>query len=93
MYVQMDNTCRDNKNKYMLTFAALLVQLGIFEKVFMIINWFSAYIHYLCPYIQQVKLGFLPVGHTHEDIDQRFSCISRKLNHRNALTIPGMMLN
>lgn len=34
-------------------------------------------------------MGFLPVGHTHEDIDQLFSCISRQLKHRSALTIPG----
>ena len=33
LYLQMDNTCRDNKNKYTLTFAALLVQLNIFQKV------------------------------------------------------------
>ena len=33
LMIQMDNTCRDNKNKYMLTFAALLVELGIFRKV------------------------------------------------------------
>ena len=39
--------------------------------------------------IMQVKAGFLPVGHTHEDIDQLFSCISRKLKHSNVLTIPG----
>lgn len=32
VYIQMDNTCRDNKNKYILTFASLLVQLGIFRK-------------------------------------------------------------
>jgi hypothetical protein len=37
----------------------------------------------------QVKFGFLPVGHTHEDVDQSFSCISRRLKHRNALTIQG----
>lgn len=29
----MDNTCRDNKNKYVLTFAAILVEFGIFRKV------------------------------------------------------------
>lgn len=33
LYIQMDNTCRDNKNKYTLTFAAILVELGIFKKV------------------------------------------------------------
>jgi len=33
LYIQMDNTCRDNKNKYTLTFATLLVELGIFKKV------------------------------------------------------------
>ena len=40
----------------------------------------------------QVKIGFLPVGHTHEDIDQLFSCISRRLKHRNAMTIPGKVI-
>ncbi len=40
----------------------------------------------------QVKIGFLPVGHTHEDIDQLFSCISRRLKHTNVLTIPGTYL-
>lgn len=38
-------------------------------------------------------MGFLPVGHTHEDIDQVFSCVSRHLKHRNALTIPGIVLD
>lgn len=33
LYLQMDNTCRENKNKYVLTFCALLVQLQIFQKV------------------------------------------------------------
>ena len=33
----------------------------------------------------QVMMGFLPVGHTHEDIDQLFSCVSRKLKHCAAL--------
>ena len=39
-----------------------------------------------------MEFGFLPVGHTHEDIDQLFSCISRQLKHRNALTVPGMYI-
>ena len=33
LYLQMDNTCRENKNKYVLTFCAILVHLNIFEKV------------------------------------------------------------
>lgn len=33
LYIQMDNTCRENKNKYVLTFCAILVELQIFRKV------------------------------------------------------------
>lgn len=33
LYLQMDNTCRENKNKYILTFCAILVHLDIFQKV------------------------------------------------------------
>ena len=83
----MDNACRDNKNKYVLTFFSLLVELGIFKKVKR-----GCKIVSICKYISnyiQVKIGFLPVGHTHEDIDQLFSCVSRHLKRRNALTVPG----
>lgn len=37
-----------------------------------------------------MKFGFLPVGHTHEDV---VSCISRHLKHRNALTVPGTYMS
>ena len=30
------------------------------------------------------------VGHTHEDIDQRFSMISKELHKQNAYTLPEM---
>ena len=33
MYLQMDNCWRENKNRYVFCFLALLVELGIFEKV------------------------------------------------------------
>ena len=34
-------------------------------------------------YFQEVQLCFLIVGHTHEDIDQRFSIISNTLKRTN----------
>ena len=34
LYIQMDNTSRENKNKYVLSFCAILVELRIFKKVF-----------------------------------------------------------
>ena len=40
---------------------------------------------------QTVKMGFLMVGHTHEDIDQVFSVISRELKSRYVLTMPDMI--
>lgn len=33
LYTQMDNTCRENKNKFVLGFCAILVELRIFQKV------------------------------------------------------------
>ena len=33
LYLQMDNTSRENKNKYVLGFCAILVQLKNFKKV------------------------------------------------------------
>lgn len=69
LFLQLDNCFRENKNKYVLSFVSLLVELKIFKE---------AYIH------------FLPVGHTHEDVDQMFSCVARQLKSRNALTLPDL---
>ena len=33
LYLQLDNTSRENKNKFILAFCAILVQFGIFKKV------------------------------------------------------------
>ncbi len=35
----------------------------------------------------QIKLSYLPVGHTHEDIDQLFSVISRILKNKDVLSL------
>jgi len=35
----------------------------------------------------KVKLGFLVVGHTHEDINQMFSCMARRLLKHDAVTL------
>ena len=37
----------------------------------------------------QIKINFLPVGHTHEDIDQFFSRISPKVREIGAETLEG----
>ena len=66
LYLQLDNTTKDNKNRALLTFLDEIVKLGVFQKV---------------------KVGFLYVGHTHEDIDQRFSVISRHLRMHDILTM------
>ena len=38
----------------------------------------------------EILVSFLPVGHTHEDIDQRFSVISRALRTENILSVQHM---
>ena len=69
LYLQMDNTCRENKNRFVLTFCSALVHLQIFKKV-------SVLLLHNYDFLSQVQIIFLPVGHTHEDIDQVFSRVS-----------------
>jgi hypothetical protein len=66
LYLQLDNCCRENKNKAFMAYLAWLVKRKIFT---------------------EIHLSFLPVGHTHEDIDQLFSRIAIYLKNNNALTI------
>ena len=40
---------------------------------------------------RKVKLGFLMVGHTHEDIDQMFSCYARHLQRNKAITMDALV--
>ena len=49
LYLQMDNTCRENKNKFVLAFCAMLVEMNIFKKVLeLIVHAFS--IVFACGY-------------------------------------------
>ena len=48
LYVQLDNTTKENKNQYVEAYLSSLVTEGVFDVVVM---------------------TFLPVWHTHEDID------------------------
>lgn len=40
---------------------------------------------------EEVEMGFLLVGHTHEDIDQIFSVIYGELKSRDVLTMEDMV--
>lgn len=42
LLIQMDNCVRENKNKYVLAFCAVLVQLGIFTEVTLILSLFKS---------------------------------------------------
>ena len=46
----------------------------------MILNFFNL----------KVQINFLPVGHTHEDIDQVFSRVSDNLRQSGCESIPGI---
>jgi hypothetical protein len=49
-----------------------------------------AYLSYLVQegIFESIDVNFLPVGHTHEDIDQLFSVINRRMRLRDAYTFP-----
>ena len=63
LYLQVDGGS-ENKNKWMISYLSLLVEVGMFD---------------------YIKMSFLPVGHTHEDIDQAFSRIAVHLNRNDAI--------
>lgn len=65
LHVQLDNTTKQCKGKFLMAYLADLVDKGVFR---------------------EVHVGFLPVGHTHEDIDQLFSRISVNLRVNNAVS-------
>ena len=62
LFIQLDNTSKENKNKHLLRFAAQLIERKKFE---------------------EVQISFLMVGHTHNDVDQMFSLISKRLFKSN----------
>jgi hypothetical protein len=66
LFLQLDNTTKQNKGEGLFGYLAVLLHLRIFD---------------------QVYVNFLPVGHTHEDIDQIFSRISVHLRFVNAPTL------
>ena len=51
LLIQMDNCVRENKNKYVMAFFAILVELGIFTEVCIDID-VCVYVHviYVCHY-------------------------------------------
>jgi hypothetical protein len=63
LHIQLDNTTKQNKGRFLMAYLAYLVQQGV---------------------IKEAYCNFLPVGHTHEDIDQFFSRISVYMRHHNA---------
>lgn len=53
LYLQMDNTSRENKNRYVIGYCAFLVEAQIFQKVLNIYTWFLS----LCTNIQDLAFS------------------------------------
>jgi len=70
LYLQLDNSARDNKNQYIMAFLSLLTARKVF---------------------QEIQVGFLLVGHTHEDIDGYFSYLSKQLKTTNTFVLSDLM--
>src|SRR5450759_689618 len=69
LYLQLDNTSRENKNNLLFTYLHMLVVKKVFRKI---------------------KVGFLIVGHTHDQIDQMFSRFSVRLAKCKAFTYEAL---
>ena len=66
LYLQLDNTTKQCKGRYIIGWLGYLIHVGRFR---------------------HTVLSFLPVGHTHEDIDQIFSRLSVYLKCHNAINM------
>ena len=66
LYLQLDNTSKQCKGRFMIGFLGYLILKGVFRRI---------------------MLSFLPVGHTHEDIDQFFSRLATYLSCHDAANI------
>lgn len=56
-------------------------------------RYFFSYIECLVALevFSEIQVSFLPVGHTHEDIDQSFSCTSKRLKTHSAVTLQDLI--
>jgi hypothetical protein len=70
LFLQLDNSAKDNKNRFVMAFYSLLTARRIFK---------------------EVTVGFLVVGHTHEDIDAYFNYLSKLLKKRNTYVLADLM--
>lgn len=55
-------------------------------------KYFLGYLEWLVrrQVFESIEVGFLPVGHTHSDVDQAFSTTAERLRHYDAITIYDM---
>ena len=70
LFLQLDNSMKDNKNRYVMAFCSLLTTKRIFKEVI---------------------VGFLIVGHTHEDINAQFSYLAKLLKMKNMYVLSDIM--
>ena len=70
LYLQLDNTCKQNKSRFLMAYLGELIRAGVFREVY---------------------VSFLPVGHTHEDIDQLFSRFAMGIRVRDTVTMEEMI--
>ena len=70
LFLELDNSAKDNKNRYVMAFCSLLTARRVFK---------------------EVTVGFLIVGHTHEDIDAHFSYLSKLSKMKNTYVLADLM--
>lgn len=69
LFVQLDNTTKDNKNRFFFAFCDYPIHTELFVKI---------------------MVNLVPIGHTHEDIDRKFSHVSSYLTHRKVSTVTDL---
>ena len=70
LFLQLDNSVKNNKSGYVMAFCSLLTIWRNFK---------------------EITVGFLVVGHTHENINAHFSYLSKLLKMKNTYVLANLM--
>lgn len=90
MFIQADNAAKDNKNAVGIYRSRSINLLAHYTTCLQVMFAYLALLVEIGSFTE-VYLHFLPPGHTHSNLDQKYSVISQRLRNKDLLTLEQVM--